>query len=200
MAGGTPDIRRLTDDVLDDVVRIHIAGMGYTLNAQLGREHLKYLYSIMAADPGCYVGVVLEDGRPTGVVSGSIDAGRFSSKLIAAMPAKRLLRTAFQMLLRPQLIWLWIQGNSIARPVRVGGSEVRAVLTAIVVAPGIQGRGMGRALVAAFESFLSTAGVGAYRLDTQASNQRAARFYRDLGFVEIARRADSIIFVRNVTT
>lgn len=103
-----------------------------------------------------------------------------------------------RMLLHPRMIGLWLQGNAIARPIRSNAGEVRAVLTAIVVDPAIQGRGIGRSLVAAFESFLRTSGVRSYRLDTQIANARAAEFYRALGFVEVARRADSIIFVREV--
>ena len=42
------------------------------------------------------------------------------------------------------------------------------------------------------------AGVLAYRLDTLIGNERAIRFYRELGFLEVAQRADSIIFVRRL--
>jgi ribosomal protein S18 acetylase RimI-like enzyme len=195
-----PAVRRLTPEMLDEVVRIHLAGMGYTLNAQLGEDHLKYLYLSMTADPECYAGVAHVDGAPVGVVSGAIDGARLSSRLLREMPATRQVRTGIQMALRPSMIRLWLQGNSIARPVSTESGEVRAVLTAIVVAPGVQGRGIGRALVAAFEGFLREAGVPAYRLDTQIRNARAMQFYHDLGFAEVARRADSIILVRNLQT
>ena len=192
------EIQRLTSNMLDEILRIHLAGMGYSLNARLGRNHLKYLYTVMAADPDCYVGVALKDGRPAGVVSGAVDAVKFAGKLMGRMPARRLLWIAFQMLFHPGLIWLWVQGNAIARPVLANAAEVRAVLTAIVVDSQIQSHGVGRALVLAFEGFLREAGVQTYRLDTRIENLRAADFYRNLGFAEVARRADSIIFVRNL--
>jgi ribosomal protein S18 acetylase RimI-like enzyme len=137
---------------------------------------------------------------PVGVISGSIDAASFSSRVVAAMPATHRLWTGLQILLRPRLLRLWLQGSAIARPIRTELGEVRAVLTAIVVDPKVQGRGIGRVLVNAFEGFLREAGVRTYRLDTQIKNVRAGQFYRDLGFVEVARRADSIIFLRNLTT
>ncbi|MFH1184164.1 MAG: GNAT family N-acetyltransferase [Chloroflexota bacterium] len=153
----------------------------------------------MANAPGCYVGVALVQDQPAGVVSGSVDAGRFSSMLFRTMPGVRLTRIALTMLLQPQLIWLLWQGMMIAAPVRVNSTEVRAVLTAIAVDPEIQRRGIGRALVDAFEDFLSQGSVHTYRLDTQIKNERAIRFYRDLGFQEAARRAGSIVFVRKLT-
>lgn len=183
---------------MDAVVRIHQIGMGYTLNARLGPEHLRYLYGTMMNEPGCYLGVCHMDGVPAGVVSGTIDAARLSTRLLRRMPAARLLRTSVRMILAPELLWLWAKGSVIAQPVRMDGAEVRAVLTAIVVDPHIQGHGIGRGLVAAFEAFLRRAGIQVYRLDTQIRNERAERFYRGLGFVEVGRRADSIIFVRRV--
>jgi ribosomal protein S18 acetylase RimI-like enzyme len=184
--------------MVNEVVHIHLTGMGYTLNAQLGKDHLRYLYSRMSADPDCYVAVALVDGHPAGVVSGSADAASFASKLIATMPAGRLFRTAIRIELRPRPNGLSTQGISITRQVLIADTEVRAVLTAIVVSTGVQGAGIGRALVGAFEMFLREAGVRSYRLDTLISNRRANKFYRDLGFAEVARRAGSVIFVRNV--
>jgi ribosomal protein S18 acetylase RimI-like enzyme len=192
------EIRRLTADLLDDVVAIHMAGMGYSLNAQLGPDHLRYLYTRMANDPTCYVGVAVADSRPAGVLSGSVDATKFSSRLMRTMPIGRLARTAIHFALRPKLIGLWLRGNAIAQPVRIENAEIVAVLTTIVVSERAQGRGLGRALVAAFEDFLLGEAIFRYRLDTKIENEAAAKFYRSLGFIEVARRADSIVLTKEL--
>jgi ribosomal protein S18 acetylase RimI-like enzyme len=197
--GKALEVRPLTDKLLGEVVRIHLSGMGYTLNSRLGPDHLRYLYQTMSGDPGCYVGVALAGDRPAGVVSGSIDAGRLTSRILRGMAGRRLVRTAAAMLLQPYLMWLWWQGTQIGAPVRVHSKEVRAVLTAIVVDPAIQSAGVGRALLNAFESFLRQRRVHRYRLDTQIANERAGGFYRELGFEEAARRAGSIVFVRQLS-
>ena len=188
----------LTSAVLDDVVRIHRAGLGYTLNSQLGANHMRFLYQTMAADSACFVGVALLEDRPAGVVSGALDAGSFMTRLFKAMPALRLGRIAVRMLLHPRLIWLWQVGTRIARPVQLDSSEIKAVLTAIAVDPEVQGKGLGKQLVRAFEGFLRQSGVRAYKLDTQIRNERASVFYNELGFEEVDRRADSIIFIRRL--
>jgi ribosomal protein S18 acetylase RimI-like enzyme len=160
---------------------------------------MRFLYRTMASDPACYVGVAAVDDRPAGVISGSVDAGRFTSKLFRSMSLRRLASIALEMLLHPRMIWLWWQGMRIAAPVYVDSKEVRAVLTAIVVDPATQRKGIGRALVVAFETYLKNAGVDVYKLDTQTMNKRARTFYEDLGFLEAARRADSVVFVRRLT-
>jgi len=192
-------IRPLTEGLLEDVVRIHLVGMGYTLNSRLGGDHMRYLYRTMADDQACYVGVALAGDRPAGVVSGSVDAGRFTSKLFRTMSGLRLAGIASTMLVHPHLIWLWWQGIVIGAPVQVDSREVKAVLTAIAVDPKIQRKGIGHALVDAFEGFLRGRGVGTYKLDTQMTNERARKFYWDLGFREVARRADSVVFVRQLS-
>lgn len=194
------EIRKLTNELLEDVVSMHLAGMGYTLNAKLGRSHLRRLYEAMSSDPTCFVGVAISRERPVGVISGSVDAGRFALGVLRRMHPFRLLRLGVAMLLRPRLIWLLFQGNSIAAPVYLDSAELRAVLTAIVVDPGTQRKGVGRALVSAFEDFLRQAHVQAYRLDTQIANEHARRFYGGLGFEEVARRMDSVVLVRRLAS
>lgn len=191
-------IGELTSSQIEDVVRLHLAGMNYSLNAQLGKPHLAFLYEAMREDPTCYVGVATLNEKPVGVISGSADAGAFTSTLLKKMPARNLIGIALRFMQRPRLAWLWLQAARIAAPIRWESEEVRAVLTAIVVDESVQGRGVGRALVGALEAFLRRQEVGAYRLDTKLTNERSAEFYRRFGFQESARRADSIIFVRGL--
>jgi len=188
----------LTAEFIERAVDIHLRGMGETLNARLGPEHLQYLYMLMMEDASCYAAVAVVDGRPLGVITGSLNARRFEANALAKMSIARLARTAAKILSNPGNMALWLKGNQIAKPVRTATGEVVAVLTAIVVEPATQGRGVGRALVAAFETFLRGQGAQTYRLDTQIGNIQAVEFYRSLGFSEATRRADSIIFVKTL--
>jgi ribosomal protein S18 acetylase RimI-like enzyme len=188
----------LTEVLLQDVVRIHEAGLGYTVNSRLGKEHLAFLYRIMARDPTSYVGVAIVDRGAAGIISGTLDEDRLKSKLLRSMSAAKLTGVATGLLLKPSLMLRWLQSVAVAWPVRYEGKEIAAVLTALAVDPNIQRRGLGRRLVRTLELFFAANQVETYRLDTLATNQRALRFYQDLGFIEVARRAGSVVLVRRI--
>lgn len=189
----------LRKEFLEEVIRIHRAGLGYTLNSQLGSHHLAYLYEVMGADPECYVGVAVLDGKPAGVISATKDAGRLKSRILRTMPLGRAILTAGRLLYQPSLILEWVKEASIARPVIYEGQHVKAVLTAIATHPDFRARGIGKRLIQELEGFLTRHGVACYRLDTLATNAGARAFYAKLGFVDVGKRADSQVFVKTIS-
>ena len=191
-------IRPLAPDLIQEVVRIHVEGLGYTVNSRLGKAHLAFLYQKMAADPTCYAGVAMVEGQPVGIVSGTLNEKRLKSSLIKSMRALRLAGLAIGLVLRPTLLVGWLQSMVVALPVFHEGKEIAAVLTALAVASDCQRRGVGKELVLALEVFFAENNVGSYRLDTLISNHRAIKFYTDLGFRQAARRAGSVILLRTI--
>jgi hypothetical protein len=91
---GSVRIVPLADEHVDDVIQIHLAGMGYSLNSRLGRDHLRFLYQTIAGDPGGYASVALVGERPAGVVTGVLDSAKFTTSLMQKMPASRIVATA----------------------------------------------------------------------------------------------------------
>jgi ribosomal protein S18 acetylase RimI-like enzyme len=191
-------VAALTDELLEEAVRIHLAGLGYTMNSRLGRGHLRFLYRLMARDDRCYVGLALSDGRPVGIISGTLDAGSLSTRLWRAMSFSRLARIAFTFLSQPSLIFELWKSRVIAAPVFDKGREVKAILTTLSVDPGVQARGIGRRLVAAMENSFARRGIRMYRVDTLLENLPAREFYRKLGFREVGERADSMVFLKAI--
>jgi ribosomal protein S18 acetylase RimI-like enzyme len=189
-------VRPLREDLLDEVVRVHRVGLAYSANSKLGSKHLAFLYRTMSRDPGSYVGVGLVNERPVGVISGTIDAGRLRAHMLRAISPANLVTLIAGVILQPGFLVDWWRSRAIAAPIRYAGTEVTAVLTAIAVAPEFQGVGIGRHLVRALEAFFSEHRVTTYRLDTLISNEQASAFYKRLGFQEVARRADSLVFLR----
>lgn len=192
------EIEPLQEALLPEVVRIHQLGLPYTVNSELGIDHLSVLYREMARAAASYVGVAIVGDRPVGVVSGTADVAGLRSRLLAAMPIAALASAATRLLIHPRLVIKLWQGAVISRPVEHGGRPVEAVLTALAVDGPYQGQGVGRALVTALEDFFSRIRIHSYRLDTLASNARARSFYQGVGFIEVARRADSVVLIKDM--
>ncbi len=191
-------LQPLRSELLDKVIVIHQVGLGYTLNSRLGTGHLAYLYESMQRDPDCHVGVALVDGRPVGVVSGTLNADRLKSRLLRSMPVYRLAAIAVRLLIQPWLIVQWFKERANGAPVQREGQEVGAELTTIAVDASFQSHGVGRQLVDDLEQFFGSRHVASYRLETLVENTAARAFYGRLGFVEIARRGNSLVLFKTV--
>lgn len=86
-----------------------------------------------------------------------------------------------------------------------------AELSALFVAPGSRGRGLGGALLARALEFARAAGVRCLGLETQTTNVPAIRFYRRMGFrlcgihtalydpARVAAREVAVFFTRSLT-
>ncbi len=191
-------VQPLQAQFLEDVIRIHRLGLGYTLNSRLGTKHLQFLYQSMSQDPDCYVGVALAGTRPLGVISGTANADILRARLLRSATAGTKIRLAFSVLRHPSLVSEWSKGSAIGAPVRFQNQEVAAVLTAIAVDPGSQGRGIGQLLVAALEEYFAEHGICIYKLDTLIANKSARDFYHKLGFQELEIREDTVILIKTI--
>lgn len=192
------EILELRREFLDDVVRIHRNGLGYSLNSRLGDDHLAFLYESLLVDPNSYVGVAVDQGRPVGVVSGCINVEASKSRLLGSMSPRRRLVVAAKLLIQPALVLSWWRGRTIDGPVHYEGEEVTAGLTAIAVEPAGRGIGTGSLLVGGLETFFGGRFVRYYRLDTLTENAQARKFYNQLGFREIGVRANGVVLVKAI--
>jgi ribosomal protein S18 acetylase RimI-like enzyme len=192
------EVQALESKYLDDIIRIHLEGLGYTLNSRLGPRHLGFLYQTMAGDPMCYVGMALVAGVPVGVVSGTLDANSLKSRVLRSMTVMQGLGIAKAFVLEPRLLMDWLKESIIGSSLRYDGGQVVATLTTLAVDSRFRGRGAGRQLVKALESFFAARNVLIYRLETLLGNETARGFYSSLGFKEADRRAGSYVMVKRV--
>jgi ribosomal protein S18 acetylase RimI-like enzyme len=191
-------IKPLTENDLEHVVRIHQNVLGYTFNSRLGLDHLSFLYRTMLRDDQSYVGVASIDNQPVGVISGTLDMEKIMSFLLSSFKLRQWSNLFFRVLVKPSLIHEWWKGNRIGRPVYFEGNLVQPILTAIAVDSICQGKGVGKCLVRDLESFFQRKNIKFYRLDTLIENSNARKFYESLGFQQVAIRADSIVLVKRI--
>jgi ribosomal protein S18 acetylase RimI-like enzyme len=191
-------IEPLSVNFLVEVIRIHQAVLGYTLNSQLGDAHLTFIYQQMAHDLHSFVGVARLNGQPVGVVSGTVDPEKLKKRFLKSMRPKLALNLLFRLIQNPGLLREFHKGDQIGSLVKVDGQPIQAILTTIAVDPRFQGRGIGAGLVSALEVFFRERGIEFYRLDTLISNHSARTFYQKLGFEEFETRADSVIYIKGL--
>ena len=191
-------IRPLTENDLPQVVQIHLNVLGYTLNSFLGADHLASMYRVMANGQGSFVGVCRMDGKPVGVVSGTVDLDKTRSQIFRSLHFRRWLTLFFQVVKQPWLIGEWQKGNIIGKPVFSEGVPIPAILTTIAVDPAYHNRGIGKSLILALEDFFRQQGVKKYHLDTLITNHNARKFYEAQGFEQIESRADSVVFIKTL--
>jgi ribosomal protein S18 acetylase RimI-like enzyme len=192
------EVQALKSRFLDDAVRIHLGGLGYTLNSRLGPEHLRFLYRVMGEDPTCYVGVAVDSGVPAGVVSGTLDADRLKSRVLRSMTVRQGLGIARAFIRRPALVLQWIEEAVVGSRLSYEGGRITATLTTLAVDSQFRRSGVGRGLIGALERFFAARGVTHYRLETLVQNETARDFYGSLGFEEVGRRAGSYVLVKKV--
>lgn len=188
----------LRDEWVDDVVELHRAVMGYSLNALLGPRHLACVYRITARLPLACVCVATDGERVLGAVSATLDDEACAREVLKALPLARKLSMVAQLCCRPVCWRAALMARRTSRPVVVEGQRVRACLTSIIVAPAWHRCGIGRALVGAVDAFMRSSGVAIYRLDTRVTNTAARAFYLRCGFVTYARRGSDVIFIRKL--
>lgn len=80
-----------------------------------------------------------------------------------------------------------VVGFATCFPFRAGPGYARTFENTIHLAPGAQGRGLGRALMQALESAAAAEGVHSIWAAVSGANPDGARFHARLGYAEIAR-------------
>jgi ribosomal protein S18 acetylase RimI-like enzyme len=93
-------------------------------------------------------------------------------------------------LIRDGVVWVLDEGGEVLGALVMRPAEDHLFVDNVAVAPGHQGRGLGRELVAFAEERARKEGLGEVRLYTNEKMQENLSVYTKLGFEETGRRLD----------
>lgn len=167
---------------LAQVVRVHLRSFpGYFLS-ELGPRFLRILYKAISDDPSGIVLVHRRFGRVAAVVAGTVEPVGLYSRLLRRAWYRFALGCLLPALCRPNIIPRLL--NAFRRASEQPGESRSALIMSIAVDPDIQASGVGTALVRTFIDQCRPRGVTSVYLTTdRLQNERANRFYSQLGFV-----------------
>jgi len=171
---------------LCEVVNLHVGAFPGHYLTRLGSGFLSFYYGLILDHP---TGIVLvarerEAGTIVGFVAGVVNPPAFYAALathrmrISKLVIPRVFRSPAGMA-RLFINWRRVRNSAAAE-----GQERTAELTSIAVRGDLQGRGVGAALVDAFNARAAGGGANLVSLITDAeNNDYAIRFYENLGFI-----------------
>lgn len=180
-------------EIFEQIAALHAHLIHGGILPQLGERFLTHLYREIAASRAGRVYAAFEGIRIVGYVAGAWDIWRCAFGFspggcmrLAALVVPRLWRRgvfdkALDALAYP------FRNAAIPDPNAAPLSKHRAELLAIAVAEAAQGRGIGRGLVRALETFLRTH-VTHYFVSTNVQEKQSNAFYRALGFAEAGQK------------
>ncbi len=157
---------------------LHASQIGEGFLASLGTKFLTRLYRRIVATPTSFLLVAADGDGVVGFIAGSTDVGGLYKRFILRDGAAAFLESA------PRLLGSWRHALETLRHGSSGiGTGRGAELLSIAVSPTAQGRGVGRALVAAHLHEVVDRGGDASYVVVGADNAPAVALYRAAGFV-----------------
>lgn len=95
-------IRPLDKSRLKDIVDLHYKVLHWSVNARLGKEHIRNLYSSMLAQPSTFGFAYYQGPQLIAFIMGTLDSQEIRSGLSANFDLAKLLRLTINVLKRPQ--------------------------------------------------------------------------------------------------
>jgi ribosomal protein S18 acetylase RimI-like enzyme len=176
-------------DTCRQAAALHIAEIHSGLLPLLGASFLTRFYLSLADAPHASIWIARDDARVVGFLAGCVNVTvvykhvfRHCGLSLGFAAGLALLRPSVVRRVPAILVYPFRRKRSAAAVSRL---DTEAELLAIAVTPHVRGRGVGHALVLAFENFLRASRVTGYRVATNIEERPSNAFYRALGFLPI---------------
>jgi N-acetylglutamate synthase-like GNAT family acetyltransferase len=185
-------------ELFRELGNIHVNLIREGVLEALGPEFVATVYRELSRGKGLLIYAAFREATLVGFLAASTNL-MCSLRAMGAVGALRIGARAFLQLWRPRLFKQMLQSAGYffhrskagAVPASTAASSAgdRAELLAIAVAPEMQGHGVGKSLVSAFEDDLRKAGhVRRYFVSTNSAEVGSNAFYQAVGFTLIGQK------------
>lgn len=175
------NVRAMNINDVNAVVKVHLSSFQGFFLTFLGHQFLNELYAGIVADSTGIAFVCREDDHILGFVAGTSQPAGFYSRLLHRSWWRFALASLIPILKNPLIIPRLLR--AFRKPQDVSNQPDTGTLMSIAVAPEMQGRGLGQALVKAFLEEAADRGLKYVDLTTDKNNNDFVnQFYQRMGF------------------
>jgi len=192
-------IRFATRDDAPALAALHASRITEGFLPTLGDDFLRRLYRRVVSSPDAFARVaVADDGHLAGFAACALDVRSLYRRFLVHDGVAAALVAA------PRLARSWRRALETLRYPSTTAELPAAEVLAVAVAPGHEGRGLGRALVDALQAELTARHIDAAKVVTAADNPAALAMYGACGF-DVAERlqvhdgVESVVLVWHAT-
>lgn len=174
-------IRLMTEDDLNDVVRVHMKSFKDFFLTFLGERFLQVYYKGVINYNDAIKVVYLEANEVKGFVVGTMNPAGFYSSLLKRDWFRFGIASIPAIFRKPKSVFRLVR--ALTRPSTTPKERGVAELSSMAVLPDIQGKGIGRELVKAFiRDVRKHAGTAIYLATDARNNDAVNAFYQRIGF------------------
>jgi N-acetylglutamate synthase-like GNAT family acetyltransferase len=173
-----------------DIASLHIEQIHHGLLPLLGLKFLSRLYYELAISPKTGVWAAIKSDKLVGFIAGCENV-RLSYHAVLSRVWPLFMPLILHVILKPMLLrkmfnvlYYPFKSSSVTSHAIQGCSNIRPEILAIAVGTGMEGQGIGRKLIQAFEEGLSEWNYsGDYRVATNSPDVMSNSFYKKIGFL-----------------
>jgi len=192
------NIVSLKFEQIAEVVHLHQHVLGYTLNSKLGFDHLKYIYTVTTEHTKSEVAVATLNGKIVGLIVLSLNPIELKNILLSNLGFGKLVKTIFKFIFRPSLLYQLLDSRKVEKPICYKENVIKPLLAVIAVNKNCQGLGIGTKLINYANQYFLLNDHFVYKVDTLLNNKISRLFYHNNGFIELEKRGENIVMVKEL--
>ena len=191
-------IRKLKEEDILTVAKLHHHYIPYSFNSRLGIRHLNFIYKSLLNSNDSIAFVAEVNGAVVGAVAMTFDAKNFSNVLLRNLNLFDLINLLLKIIVKPNLIFDWYKDRNLLEPVLHKNNIVLGRMSSIFVDIKFRKLGIAIKLLDQAEQTFLQKGEKFCMVDIREFNKEVVIFYLMRGFKQVEKRGNNLILVKKL--